>query len=369
MAFISLIMKIFIHVNALTEGGAERVASLWATEFAERGHDVTVIIRNDGRPVTYAPGEKVRVVRIGPDKGNKISKYITRLRQARKLMKEVRPDVIIGVLNNATIEAYAASRGLKIPVINTEHCAFERPASAKMSLSMRVKKMLVNRLYDHVTVLTSADKKIAGKHIQHLSLMPNPLAFKPIDSEKIIGAKEKVVLASGRIDSWHYKGFDLLIEAWGKSEHAGWKLKIMGGGSQQSFDMLQDKARKFGVEDTVEFTGYSTNPLEDYQRASIFVLSSRYEGFGMVLIEAMSQGCACISADYKGRQSEIQQDAGLAVDVENVEQLAAAITTLVNDSQLRKELQLKAVERSNEYLPSTIGDRWEEIFRKIKRAR
>lgn len=53
-----MIMKIFIHVNALTEGGAERVASLWATEFAERGHDVTVIIRNDGRPVTYAPGER-----------------------------------------------------------------------------------------------------------------------------------------------------------------------------------------------------------------------------------------------------------------------------------------------------------------------
>ena len=88
----------------------------------------------------------------------------------------------------------------------------------------------------------------------------------------------------------------------------------------------------------------------------------------MVLIEAMSQGCACISADYKGRQSEIQQDAGLAVDVEDAEQLAAAITTLVNDSQLRKELQFKAVERSKEYLPSTIGDRWEEIFRKIKRA-
>lgn len=362
-------MKIFIHVNALTGGGAERVASLWATEFAKRNHKVTVIIRNDGRPVTYTPSEAVKVVRIGPDKGNKVTKYISRLRQARSLMIKERPDVIIGVLNNATIEAYIASRGLGIPVINTEHNSFERPESAKMPLSLRFKKMVLNRIYNYVTVLTSADKDIAAKHFKHVSLMPNPLAFEPNASEEMINLKEKIVLASGRIDTWHCKGFDLLIEAWAKSQHQGWTLKIMGTGPQQSFTLLQNIARKYGVEDSIQFPGYSTNPLDDYKQASIFVLSSRYEGFGMVLIEAMSQGCACIAADYKGRQNEIIHDTGLAVDTENANQIADAITTLINDSQLRKELQLKAIERSKEYLPSKIGDKWEVIFQKLKEGK
>ncbi|MCX4263558.1 MAG: glycosyltransferase [Muribaculaceae bacterium] len=358
-------MKIFIHVNALTGGGAEQVVALWATEFAKLNHDVTVIIRNDGRPITYVTSDDVRVIRIGPDKGNKVSKYICRLREARRLMKEMRPDVIIGVLNNATIEAYLASRGLGIPVINTEHNTFDRPASAKMPLSLKIKKFLINRLYSHVTVLTTADKDIAAKFLKRLSLMPNPLAFEPLSTPEIIDSKEKIVLAVGRIDVWHCKGFDLLIEAWAKSQHPGWRLKIMGGGHEQSFDYLKGIARRYGVENSIEFTGYTTKPLKDYQSASIFVLSSRYEGFGLVLIEAMSQGCACISADHKGRQREIQQDAGIIVDTENAEQIADAITLLVNDDKLRRELQEKAVERSKEYLPHKIAARWDAIFREV----
>jgi len=79
----------------------------------------------------------------------------------------------------------------------------------------------------------------------------------------------------------------------------------------------------------------------------------------------MSQGCACISADHKGRQREIQQDAGIIVDTENAEQIADAITLLVNDDKLRRELQEKAVERSKEYLPHKIAARWDAIFREV----
>lgn len=356
---------IFIHVNSLTGGGAERVASLWASGLRRRGHNVTIVIRNDGRKITYLPDEGVSVERIGPRHGSRREKLKGRLRDARRLMKARHPDVIIGVLSEATFEAWVASRGLGIPVVNTEHNAFEQPHSAPMTRSRRFKKRWLNRLYDHVTVLTSADYAIAGKFLKHLTLMPNPLAFEPLDDLSVMDDKQKFVLASGRLDDWHYKGFDLLIKAWGMTPHEGWKLKIMGTGSLRNRMRMMDLAEECGVKDSIVLAGYTDDPLSDYRDASVFVLSSRYEGFGMVLIEAMSQGCACIASDYKGRQREIfgdTADTGLIVDVESSKAISEGLSKVIDDADMRRRMQLNAIKRSAHFALSHVTDRWEEIF-------
>ena len=203
-----------------------------------------------------------------------------------------------------------------IPVVATEHDSFERPISAPLHKVEYFTKFWINKLYDTVTVLTEADTKAIGSRLNNVVVMPNPLSLVPAKS---IPVKENVVLAAGRLDAWHYKGFDNLIKAWGllkKREHdiifsnkdnniVRWKLRIAGVGGDERLNYLKNLCKENEVEDSVEFLGFVNDMQSLYQRSSVFVLSSRYEGFGLVLIEAMSQGCAPVACDYKGRQREI----------------------------------------------------------------
>jgi len=359
------VMKIFIHVNALTNGGAERVASIWASGLAARGHSVTVVIRDDGRPVDYYPGDGVEVYRIGGGCGNKALVLLRRMMRTRRLLRQRRPDVIVGVLNNATMEVYLSSLGLGIPVVNTEHNAFERPESAPMTRLLRFQKFFVNRLYRRVTVLTEADRRLLAGKVAAVDVLHNPLAFDPASG---MCSKERVVLACGRLDVWYCKGFDLLIEAWGVVKSRGladgWRLVIAGGGDGRDVETLKAFADKNGVGDSVELVGFQENVLDLYRRASVFVLSSRYEGFGMVLIEAMSQGCACIACDYNGRQQEIVGGDGnaLCVPVDDLHALADAIGRLVGDSGLRETMGAAAIARSRDFMSSRIVRQFEDIL-------
>ena len=118
---------------------------------------------------------------------------------------------------------------------------------------------------------------------------------------------------------------------------------------------------------SVEFLGYQSNILPFYQDASIFVLSSRYEGFGLVLLEAMSQGCACVACDYKGRQKEIMPSGseGLTCEPENIDELSDAMSELIKDDNKRKMLSNNGISRSSCYAIDNIMDIWEKIL-KIK---
>ena len=121
--------------------------------------------------------------------------------------------------------------------------------------------------------------------------------------------------------------------------------------------------------DSVDFPDYQSDIQPYYQRAAIFVLSSRYEGFGLVLIEAMSQGCACVACDYKGRQSEIVTNGvdGMTCEPDHVEALAQAIKKLIADDELRAQLQVNAIRRAEDFSIGHIMDRWEGLLTKTKR--
>ena len=139
----------------------------------------------------------------------------------------------------------------------------------------------------------------------------------------------------------------------------------MGGGHEQSFDYLKGIARRYGVENSIEFTGYTTKPLKDYQSASIFVLSSRYEGFWPCTYRSHEPGMRMYIGRPQRPATRNTARRGHNRGYGNAEQIADAITLLVNDDKLRRELQEKAVERSKEYLPHKIAARWDAIFREV----
>ena len=157
-----------------------------------------------------------------------------------------------------------------------------------------------------------------------------------------------------------------MIQAFSKLD-TQWRLQIAGSGKIESFEKYKNLARKYGVYDKVDFLGFVDNPIQLYKDASIFVLSSRYEGFGMVLIEAMSQGCACIACDYKGRQKEIIQNAshGITCLPDDVNGLASALNLFLNDIEYRQEVQVSSISRSHSYALDKIMQKWDEILMEV----
>lgn len=374
-------MKIFIVCPRLCHGGAERVGVVLANGFVASGHQV-VVATDLHEEITYHLDERVVVKGMTPATTHKVKKWTTAIGRLRGYIRDYRPDVVIGIMPLCSLIARLAALGLHVPVIATEHDSFERPADAPMSRMELFSKFYLNKIYRAVTILTAADRKVIGRRLSHAVVMPNPLSLQPIadcgaTDEDVMGRvealhKQKVVLAAGRVDNWHYKGFDLLMKAWGQvmrdTNLHDWKLQIAGvWRDARSKAFLESIAREAGCLKRVEFLGFQNDMLPVYRRSSVFVLSSRYEGFGLVLIEAMSQGCACVAADYKGRQSEIIQNGqqGITCSVEDIDALAAGLRRLMTDEAYRERVQVGAVRRADYYSISNSVRRWECLINKV----
>lgn len=358
-------MKIFVVCNKLGGGGAERVAALLATGFSQKGHKV-YIITNLFEKRDYSVTNQVTLLQLFPKTSNRYRKWSGAVPLLRKYIQAYSPDVIIGIMGSCALIGRLAAIGKKIPIIMTEHNVFERPEYIPFSFTQKMFKFYLNRLYDCVTVLTEADKKVIGSRLKRVYVMPNPLAINPYTE---ICEKNNKILAVGRLDGWFVKGFDLLIKAWGliAANNPNWALEIAGTGNSQSIDFLNKLIEESNIIDSVKLVGFQNDVESMYRESSIFVLSSRYEGFGLVLVEAMSQGCACIACDFEGRQREIINDdkTGIICPRDNVNILAQSMQKLISDSQYREMLQKNAPIRASHYELMKIIEMWEELLNKI----
>lgn len=289
----------------------------------------------------------------------------------QKVIRNEQPDFVLAIMHPTFLNSFAASIGTKSIVIATEHNAFERPNGVSMGGRNIFFKFFATRLFKAVTILTEADRRVIYNRLRNIHVMPNPLAFKPISLQELSIKRKKQIVAAGRMDVWHYKGFDILIQAWGNiaESHKRWTLNIAGEGSEASLNFLKGVVKDCHVEDSVIFSGFHTDLDMLFHESEIFVLSSRYEGFGMVLIEAMSQGCACIACDYKGRQREIirSEEEGLCIELENIDQLAEAMSHMIKDETYKNSIRYHGLLRSKAYDASVIAKRWEELFREIQK--
>ena len=362
-------LKILIVCPRLCHGGAERVAVTLANGFIDRGHKVS-FYSDLYEEQSYVLDDKVTLYNLVSKPYPKISKWISAVRILRNAIKKEKPDVIIGIMSLCSLIARIAAVGLNTNVIATEHNAFERPVLSPMSLWDRIYKFHISKVFKCMTVLTEADKKVLGGKRKNVVVMPNPLAISPLE---FVPEKKKVVLAAGRVDIWETKGFDILIKSFGlimKDEtlnikDSGWRLQIAGvWRDPKTREYLDGIAKECGVLDRIDYLGFVDDMKSLYQNASIFVLSSRYEGFGLVLIEAMSQGCACVACDYKGRQREIVQNdsMGLICEPNNIEQLSSCISKLIEDDNCRKEVAINGLKRVQYYHIHHIINKWEELI-------
>jgi len=366
-------MKILVCVDRLTGGGAQRVASLWASGWSKEGHDVSIVLSNIRAPKTYFVPDKVKIYNIDWNIKNKYVRYFLKLifnrYRIRRIVRTVNPDVVVtvGISWNPLIYELKTKLELNFKLISTDHNSYERPSYAPLTKKEEYLKFELNKKMDLVTVLTQADMDYIGNRLSNVYVLPNPLTLTPI---KDISCKENIILAAGRLDDWHCKGFDLLIKAWGNiaSLNPDWKLLIAGAGRKSSLQKLRAMVAKENISETqIEFLGFCNDMQSIYRKSSIFILSSRYEGFGMVLTEAMSQGCACIACDYKGRQKEIitSENEGIICPTDDYESLALNLNRMISDKKYRTKVQYQSPQRASVYSLDNIMKHWDIIFQEL----
>jgi len=217
---------------------------------------------------------------------------------------------------------------------------------------------------DVLTVLTQADERDFGAALAEtgVRVVRIPNAVPQLDGG-LAGLDGKLVLAAGRLET--QKGFDLLIRAWEHvaAAHPDWRLRIYGSGPRRAELLALIDA--CGLEQSVALMGRTRRMGEAMSKASLFVLSSRFEGFGMVIVEAMSKGLPVVSFDCPRGPGEILRDGadGILAPPGDVDALAQGMLELIEDAPRRHAYGRAARERARSYAPGPIAERWEELLR------
>ncbi|HYH88154.1 MAG TPA: glycosyltransferase family 4 protein [Solirubrobacteraceae bacterium] len=239
-----------------------------------------------------------------------------------------------------------------------------------ISQRSRTIRRSMRRLYRHLdalVVLTDSDVEGYDRLLNgSVPLFRIPNTVRPLPGAKAdLGAK--TVYAAGRLRN--QKGFDLLIPAWAQvvPKHPDWQLRLRGEGHHRG--LIEGLIEEHGVAGSVSLEGSAENIGEDMAAASIFVLSSRFEGFPLILLEAMSKGMSVVSFDCPTGPSDIIDDHrnGILVPAEDVDALARGIEEMIADEELRRRSAAAAVETAQEYTMEAIGPRWIALFDDLSR--
>lgn len=212
-----------------------------------------------------------------------------------------------------------------------------------------------------VVTLTKQDIAFWQEYAKHIEVIPNMLTITP---KKVKDYEVKRVISAGRYMS--EKGFDMLIEAWHllPKDFYDWHLYIFGNGDKSLYQNIVDK---YNLRGTVHLMPATNDIAEEFSKSSLYVMSSRYEGFGLVLAEAMSCGLPCVSFDCPYGPREIIKDCedGLLAKYKNTNDLAHKMAYLMSDTDLRRKMGEQAQRNIARYEPKTIMNQWINLFQNI----
>lgn len=361
-------------------GGVERVLTLKANYFADHfGYDITIILtEGEDKPLFYPLSDKVKVVNlnIGFEELwtcsfiKKIFVYLKKQYLFKKLLKQelmrIRPDITVSLLRREINFLTSLKDGSKkigeLHVNRANYRNFEHGDSnlLKDLFARFWMRSLVSKLkrLDKFVVLTEEDFN-NWPELNNLVVIPDPLTF---SSSTYSPLTEKRVIAVGRYV--YQKGFDQLLKAWAivEKECPDWMLTIVGQGERLQYETLIDNLKI--DRNNCKLLGPTEQIQDEYMKSSLLVMSSRFEGFGMVLIEAMAYGLPVVSFDCPCGPKDIIEDHvdGLLVENGNIEKLADAIIWMIHHPEQRKAMAVKAIGNVQRFKIDQIAEQWKYLF-------
>ncbi|GGL88375.1 putative glycosyltransferase [Streptomyces cinereus] len=353
----------FLIGNLNNSGGTERVTTLIANALAQKDLEVSILSLADGKQPFFELVPSIKTYSLYPKKISFKKNFLGAVWCIRQFVTQHQIDTLVVVDSISCIFTVPALFGLEVKHICWEHFIF--------NVNLGVKYRDIGRRWaakycDYVVTLTQRDKELWEKELKKINAkiiaISNPIPYENI--ENIPSLEYKTILTVGRLT--HVKGFDLLIIAWAKvaQQVPDWKIIIVGSGEDEL--MLKQMAKDFEVEDSIIFAGQQKNMDTFYRQASFFCMSSRFEGFGMVLLEAQSYGLPIVAFDCDIGPGEIidHNISGLLVEPENISGLTNSLLELINLSNIQYEkMSSNAVENSVRYSVNSILKQWLSIIK------
>ncbi len=374
-------MKIvYCHCSLYNPGGMERVLLNKVAWLSAAGHDVSVVTTDQQeRPPFYRFPDGVHLTDLGVnyslDNDKPLRERIPSYLRKRRLHRRRLTDLLMAERPDITVSLYPSESSF-IPdiadgsrkVLELHFNRFFRLQYGRGGLTGLIDRrrsrrdVSIARRFDKFVVLTDEDKNYWGR-MPNITVIPNAALPMPLQSD----CSARRVIAVGRLD--FQKGFDRLIDAWElvKADPAseGWRLDIFGQGEWR--DMLQARIAEKGLDDSAAVNAPTGDIAAEYAGSSILAMTSNYEGFPMVMIEAMSAGLPVVTFDYKCGPRDIITDCtdGVIVPNGDIRGFADALLRLMADGALRRRMGRAATAVTDRYSEESVMQQWTALFESL----
>ena len=372
---------VYIFRSMAKLAGTERVLTDKMNYLASIGYNIYIITYEQGEhPIAFKFHQNIVHIDLGTrfftlsqyNIFKRYWKYIKLRYLFRKKMesciKQIKPDIIIYTTYSLNVIDIITKLKCKAKKIVESHVIMgsitEENDSSNNTFIQQIKKHFIYRNLkyikkaDKIVVLTKEDAR-QWSQIKKAQIIPNPVTIFP---DNTVENNSNKILCVGRLEK--EKGFDLLINAWKKiaDEFPNWNIEIYGSGGE--YNNLLQQIKINSLTGSIQIKPPTINIYEQYQNSSLFILSSRYEAFGLVLIEAMSCGRPCISFNCPSGPNEIIIDGinGLLIQNGNIDDLAIKIKWMINHENERKEMGKNARIFAQKFKKENIMQQWIKLF-------
>jgi len=358
-------LRLLFVIKSLGPGGAERVLSILTAELAERGHQVDLASFDEpGWTDFYHFDSRIVRHRLGVGEVARSSSPIDLLRQAitlRRLLQRQSPEVAIGFMHSAFVPLGVAAVGTGIPVIASEHTAYDhyRSLGSQAALVRATAPLFAAFTATSNPVRAGFPRSIRDR----MSVIANPVVFsgKGRKTSRSVG---HVLLSVGVLRP--EKRHDILIAAFARlaDRFPDWTLRIVGDGPRRR--ELERQVEEAKLEGRVAFAGAVPDVAPEYAVGDLFAIPSSYESFGLATAEALAAGVPAVGfADCPGTNEIIHDGVNglLMSGADRVEALAQGLATLMSDEERRAGLGSAGPASVAKYSVESVADQWEELLR------